>query len=97
MKQAARIQRQMEEKQAELAERVVESSAGGGAVNVAVRCDGSKIDKVTIDPEAINPDDKEVLEDMIVTALNSALEKGREISNEEMGELTGGVNLPGFM
>ena len=97
MKQAARIQRQMEEKQAELAERVVEASSGGGAVKVALRCDGSKVDRIEIDPSALNPEDKEVLEDMIVSALNAALENGREISNEEMGALTGGVNLPGLM
>lgn len=95
MKQAARMQQQMEQIQSDLAKRTVEATSGGGAVKVVVKCDGS-IGSVKIDPQALNPSDAQLLEDMILTAANQALSQAKEISNSEMGKATAGFNLPGF-
>jgi DNA-binding YbaB/EbfC family protein len=94
-KQAARMQQQMEQVQAQLAVRTVEATSGGGAVKITARCDGS-IAAVKIDPAALNPADAALLEDMILTAANQALSQGKEISNTEMGKVTAGMKLPGF-
>ena len=96
MKQAARIQQQMEEVQARLAARTVEATSGGGAVKVVARCDGT-IASIKIDPQAINPGDAQLLEDLIVTAANNALGQAKEISTAEMGKVTSGLSLPGLM
>ncbi|HEX5221842.1 MAG TPA: YbaB/EbfC family nucleoid-associated protein [Verrucomicrobiae bacterium] len=95
MKQAARMQQQMEQIQADLAKRTVEATSGGGAVKVTARCDGS-LASIKIDPQALNPSDAQVVEDMILTAVNQALSQAKEISNAEMGKATAGFNLPGF-
>lgn len=96
MKQAARIQRQMEEVQTQLSARTVDATSGGGAVKVTARCDGT-LASVTIDPQAVNPAETQLLEDLIVTASNQALTQAKEIYNQEMGRLTAGMNLPGIM
>ena len=88
------MQQQMEQVQAQLAARTVEATSGG-AVKVTAKCDGS-IASIKIDPQALNPSDAQLLEDMIVTAANQALAQAKEISNSEMGEVTAGLNLPGF-
>jgi DNA-binding YbaB/EbfC family protein len=95
MKQAARMQQQMEEIQAQLAARTVEATSGGGAVKVVAKCDGT-IASVKIDPQALNPSDAQLLEDMVLTAANQALAQAKEISNSEMGKVTAGFNLPGL-
>lgn len=95
MKQAARMQQQMEQIQSDLAKRTVEATSGGGAVKVTARCDGS-LASIKIDPQALNPSDAQVVEDMILTAANQALAQAKEISNAEMGKATAGFNLPGF-
>ena len=95
MKQAARMQQQMEEVQAQLATRTVEATSGGGAVKVVAKCDGT-IGSIKVDPSALNPADAQLLEDMLVTALNQALNQAKEISNAEMGKVTSGLSLPGF-
>ena len=96
MKQAQRMQQQMEQIQSDLAKRTVEASSGGGAVKVVAKCDGS-IASIKIDPQAINPADAQLLEDMLLTAVNQALAQAKEISTAEMGKATAGFNLPGFM
>ena len=95
MKQAARMQQQMEQIQNDLAQRTVEATSGGGAVKVVAKCDGS-IASIRIDPQALNPSDAQLLEDMILTAANQALAQAKDISNAEMGKVTAGFNLPGF-
>src|SRR5215471_3603200 len=95
MKQAARMQQQMEQIQNELAQRTVEATRGGGAVKVVAKCDGS-IASIKIDPQAISPADAQLLEDMILTAANQALGQAKDISNTEMGKVTSGFNLPGM-
>jgi nucleoid-associated protein EbfC len=96
MKQAARIQRQMEDVQNQLAARTVEATSGGGAVKAIARCDGL-LQSVKIDPQAINPAEAELLEDLIITAANNALAQAKEISTAEMGKVTSGFNLPGLV
>lgn len=96
MKQAARMQQQMEQVQAGLTARTVEATSGGGAVKVTARCDGS-IASIKLDPAAVNPADASMLEDMILLAANQALEQAKKISTEEMGKVTQGLNVPGMM
>ena len=89
------MQQQMEQVQAQLASRTVDATSGGGAVKVTAKCDGT-IGAIKIDPQALNPADAQLLEDMIVTAANQALGAAREIANAEMGKITAGLNIPGF-
>jgi len=96
MKQAARMQQQMDRVQAELAARTVEGTSGGGAVKVTARCDGT-LSAVKIDPQALNPADVAMLEDMILSAANQALNQATEIKTAEMGKVTQGLSLPGLM
>ena len=95
MKQAARMQQQMEQVQSSLASRTVEATSGGGAVKVVAKCDGS-IASIKIDPQALNPADAQLLEDMVLTAANQALAQAKEITNSEMGKITSGLSLPGL-
>ena len=96
MKQAARMQQQMEQVQADLSRRTVEATSGGGAVKIVVKCDGT-IASIKIDPQAVNPADTQLLEDMVLTAANQALVQAKEISNNELGKVTSGFNLPGLV
>jgi DNA-binding YbaB/EbfC family protein len=96
MKQAQRIQKQMEDVQASLAAKTVEATSGGGAVKVVAKCDGT-ISAIKIDPAALNPNDAQILEEMIITAANNALGQAKEISNQEMGRVTQGLSIPGLM
>jgi len=95
MKQAARMQQQMEQIQAQLAARTVEASSGGGAVKVVAKCDGT-ISSIKMDPQALNPSDAQLVEDMVLTAVNQALNEAKSISNAEMGKATAGFNMPGL-
>ncbi len=96
MKQAARMQPQIEQIQSALAIRTVDATSGGGAVKVIARCDGS-LASIKIDPAAVTPGDASMLEDMILLAANQALEQAKKVSSEEMGKATQGFNLPGMM
>ena len=96
MKQAAKMQEQMEQIQTSLAVRTVEATSGGGAVKVVAKCDGT-IASIKIDPQALNPADAQIVEDMILGAVNQALGQAKDISNTEMGKATAGFNLPGMM
>ncbi len=96
LKQAQKMQEEMAEKQAELEEREYDVAAGGGVINVKIN--GKKeILSVKIDPEVIDPDDAETLEDLIVAAVNEAIKKVEAVSAEEMGRITGSMNLPAGM
>lgn len=95
MKQVQKMQKQMEEMQGELEQREVEASAGGGAINVKVTGKKSLVE-LKIDPEVIDKDDVEMLEDMIVAAINEAFRKADEMMESEMKKVTGGVNIPGL-
>ena len=95
MKQVQKMQQEMAKLQGELEEKTVESSAGGGVV--AVVATGKKeIKSISIKPEAVDPDDVEMLEDLILAAVNEALRKAEQMVAEEMSKITGGLNIPGF-
>ena len=96
MKQAAKMQQEMEKIQSALAQRTVEATSGGGAVKAVARCDGT-LASIKIDPAAISPSDPQLLEDLIVTAANQALTQAKEISTQEMGKVTSGFTLPGMV
>jgi DNA-binding protein, YbaB/EbfC family len=92
---AMKMQREMEEAQAALEEETVTASAGGGVVEVTVS--GKKeLTAVKIDPEAVDPDDVEMLEDLIVAAVNEGLRKIEELSGERMSKITGGLGGSGL-
>jgi nucleoid-associated protein EbfC len=93
LKQAQQFQAKMAKLQEELGERTVEASAGGGMITVVAN-GKQEILSVKIDPEVIDPDDREMLQDLILAAVNDALSKAKNMVQEEMGKLTHGLNLP---
>ena len=95
MKQIQKMQQEMEKIQEELANKTVEGTAGGGMVKVTAN-GKQEILEVKIDPEVVNKDDVEMLQDLIVAAVNQAREKAQELANEEMSRLTGGLKIPGM-
>ena len=95
MKQAQKFQTKMAKLQEELSERTVEASAGGGMVTVVAN-GGQDVLSISIDPEVVDPDDVEMLQDLIMAAVNDALNKAKAMMNEEMGQLTKGMNIPGM-
>jgi DNA-binding YbaB/EbfC family protein len=96
MKQAQKMQKQMVEIQEELANRTVEASVGGGVVTVVANGQ-QEILSVTIDPEVVDPNDVEMLQDLILAAVNEAHRKSQELMTTEMSKLTGGMKIPGLM
>lgn len=96
MAQAMRIQAEMQRVQEGLAQRTVEAVAGGGAVKVVARCNQTIV-SVKISPDAVNPQDVPFLEDLVVTAVNSALTQAKETAERELGAVTKGVRIPGLM
>ena len=95
MKQVKKMQAQMEKAQEELAQRTFEGTAGGGVVTVIVN--GKKeVQQVSIKPEAVDPEDVEMLQDLIVAAVNDALKKVDEAIANDLGKITGGLNIPGL-
>jgi DNA-binding YbaB/EbfC family protein len=94
MKQAARMQREMEAVQQGLAQRTVEATSGGGVVKAVARGDGTLV-SIRIDPQALNPADAQLLEEMVLTATNNALEQAKELAAREMAKITGGLGFPG--
>ncbi len=95
LQQMKAMQRKMEAMQAEIEEKEVTTTAGGGAVEVTVS--GKKeITKLTLQPEIVDPDDIEMLQDLILVAVNEGLRQIDEISNTEMSKLTGGLGIPGL-
>lgn len=96
MAKAQKMQADMQAAQAEVEATEVEATAGGGVVTV--RANGAKkILGVTIDPEAVDPDDVEMLEDLVTAAVNEALTKADNLMQEKMGGITGGLNLGGLL
>ena len=95
MKQAQQIQTKMAKLQEDLGDRTVEASSGGGMV-IAVANGRQEVLSVKIEPEVIDPDDAEMLQDLIMAAVNDALTKAKDMVNEEMGKLTKGMNIPGM-
>jgi len=95
LKQAQKMQAEMTKVQEDLAKREVEGTSGGGAVKAVARCDGS-LARIKIDPKVIDPKDAEMLEDLIVGAVQNALELAKKTQTEEMNKVTAGMNIPGM-
>jgi DNA-binding YbaB/EbfC family protein len=95
MKQAQKLQSQMLKLQEELAEKTVESSSGGGMVKVVAN-GRQQIVSIQIEKEVVDPEDLEMLQDLVLAAVNDALAKAQEMASSEMGKLTGGLNIPGL-
>lgn len=95
MKQVQEMQRKMAQAQEELAVETVEASAGGGMITV-VATGALEIKEVRIKPEAVDPDDVEMLQDLVMVAVSEALKQSQKLADEEMGKVTGGLNLPGL-
>ena len=95
MKQAQQLQKKMMKTQAELAKKTVEATAGGGMIKVVAN-GAQKIESIAFEKEVVDPDDIEMLQDLVLAAVNDALNKSQEMVSAEMGKLTGGLNLPGM-
>ncbi len=95
LKQAKKMQQQLADVQDGLKDVVVEATAGGGMVKASMSGDGV-LQSITIDPQALDPEDVELLQDMIVAAVNEASNNASEVANQRMGAITGGLNIPGF-
>jgi DNA-binding YbaB/EbfC family protein len=96
MKQAQKLQAKMMRLQEEMAEKTVESASGGGMVKVVAN-GRQQIVSVSIEKEVVDPDDVEMLQDLVLAAVNDALAKSQEMVTAEMSKLTGGMNIPGIM
>lgn len=95
MKQAQKLQKKMLKTQEELAKKTVEASAGGGMVKVIAN-GGQKIESIVLEREVVDPEDIEMLQDLVMAAVNDALKKSQDMVSAEMGKLTGGLNIPGM-
>ena len=96
MKQAQKMQAKMAQVQEELKNEVLDVSAGGGMIKVTITGD-LQVKSIVIDPAAIDPDDAEMLQDMVTAAVNEAIRSAQELAASRMGDVTNGVNIPGLM
>ena len=96
LKQAQELQAKMARIQDELAKTMIEATAGGGAVKVNINGQ-QEIQAIKIAPEVVNPEDVEMLEDLVLAAIKEAYTKSHELANQKMGSLTAGLNIPGLM
>ena len=96
LKQAQQLQKNMAKMQEELENSTVEGSAGGGVIK-AVISGKMTLESLTIDPEAVSPDDVEMLQDLVIAAVNDGIDKAQEMASSKMNSLTGGMNIPGLM
>ena len=96
MKQARKMQEQLAQAEEALKDAEVSSSAGGGMVKVSAT-GNMRIASIQIDPQAVDPDDVELLQDMVMAAVNDALNSAQELASQQMGAITGGLNIPGLM
>lgn len=95
MEQARLMQQQLSDAQDNMGNIEVSASAGGGMVNVTATAD-MKLTSITIDPDAVDPDDVSMLEDLVLTAVNAALAKANDAANDQVAGITGGLNIPGL-
>lgn len=96
MRQAQKMQKELQKTQAEAAELTFEATAGGGMVTATAKGDMT-ITAISIDPDVVDPDDVEMLEDMVTAAVNEALRGVNELSSQRLNAVTGGMNIPGLM
>jgi DNA-binding YbaB/EbfC family protein len=95
MKQAQELQKKMLKTQQELATKTVEATAGGGMVKIIAN-GGQKLESIELEKEVVDPEDIEMLQDLIIAAVNDALKKSQDMVASEMNKLTGGMNIPGL-
>jgi DNA-binding YbaB/EbfC family protein len=95
LQQAQRMQSKLAEKQAELSQKTIEASAGGGKVIVTASGSGDVL-SIKIDPSVVDPEDVEMLEDLVLAGVKQAIEDGRKMAEDEMKKVTGGMNIPGM-
>ena len=95
MQQAHKLQARLAQAQEEMSNLTIEASSGGGAVKITINGQ-QKIQSVKISPEVINPEDVELLEDLVLTAVSEAIAKSQEVAAEHLGGLTGGLKIPGL-
>lgn len=93
MREAQKLQAEMKRIEEELANKEIEGTSGGGMVKATVTC-GVEVRAIEIDPEVVDPDDIEMLQDLVVAAVNAAITEARKVSEEEMSKVTGGMNMP---
>ncbi|MBT4073087.1 MAG: YbaB/EbfC family nucleoid-associated protein [Chloroflexi bacterium] len=96
LRQAQQMQAQMAKIQEELAEARTEATAGGGVVKVTV-VGGTKVDSIEISPEVVDPEDIEMLQDLVMAAINEAMDTAQAEASKKMSAITGGLNIPGLM
>jgi len=96
LKQAQQMQARLAAVQDEIAQARTEASAGGGVVKVTV-VGGQTVESITFDPEVVDPEDVEMLQDLILAAINEAMETAQKMASDKMGAITGGLNIPGLM
>ncbi len=95
IKQAQQLQQRLVQAQEALEQETVEASVGGGTVTVTVT-GKQKVLKITIDPAAVDPQDVPMLEDLVLAAVNEAMDKAQELASQRLGAITGGMNIPGL-
>ena len=95
IKQAQQLQKNMMKMQEELESATVEATAGGGAIK-AVVTGKMRLESLEIDPEAVTPDDVDMLQDLVIAAVNEGMEKAQEMASSRMSSITGGLNIPGL-
>ncbi len=95
MRQAQELQKRMVKLQQELEEGTVEATSGGGVVRIVVN-GKMRLESISIDPEAVDPDDVEILQDLVMAAVNEGIEMSQKTAAERMSALTGGLNIPGL-
>lgn len=96
LKKAQQMQARLATVQDEIAAARTEATAGGGVVKVAV-IGGSTVESIEIDPEVVDPEDVEMLQDLILAAINEAMDTAQKMAGDKMAEITGGMNIPGLM
>ena len=96
LRQAQQLQKRLNEAQESLENESVEASSGGGVVTATVS-GKQKLLSITIDPAAVDPDDVSILEDLVLAAVNEAMDKAQELASQRIGAITGGMNIPGLM
>ena len=96
IRQAQQLQQRLQKVQEELEEAIVEATSGGGAVKVVVT-GKLQVRFIEISPDAVDPEDVEMLQDLVLAAVNEGLEKAQELANQRMSAITGGMNIPGLM
>ncbi len=95
LRQAQKLQAKLEQAQEELEKTTVEASSGGGAVKVVITGQ-QRIESVKISPEVVSPEDIEMLEDLVMSAVNEAIRKSQELASSRLGKITGGLKIPGL-